>query len=63
MFMNSFWRGFFGAYIGAKVSEYYFEKEYEKIIAEVKEVKKRKRIEGLEDVLTEEEKEILMNMD
>lgn len=60
MFWNYFWAGF----ISVKVGEYLTMKEYDKMAMKAKERrKKRKRIEGLEDVLTEEEKQILMNMD
>lgn len=59
MFWNYFWAGF----LSVKISEYVATKECEKIAMKAKEKRnRRKRIEGLEDVLTEEEKEILMNL-
>jgi len=46
------------------INDYLIAKEYEKMAMKAKERReRRKRIEGLEDVLTEEEKQILMDMD
>lgn len=56
-----FWNIFLGAFFSAKIFDYSMAKELEKMAMEIKE--RRKRIEGLEDVLTEEEKQILMDMD
>lgn len=60
-----FWNYFFAGFLSVKVGEYLTVKEYEKMAMKAKErrERKRKRIEGLEDVLTEEEKQILMNME
>lgn len=60
MFWSIFWAGF----LSVKVSEYVATKEYEKMAIKAKEKRdRRRRIEGLEDVLTEEEKQILMDME
>ena len=60
-----FWNYFLAGFLSVKVSEYVATKEYEKIAmkAQEKRDRRRRRIEGLEDVLTEEEKQILMDMD
>lgn len=59
-----FWNYFFAGFLSVKVSEYLTMKEYDKMAMKAKEKReKRQRIKGLEDVLTEEEKQILMDMD
>ena len=59
-----FWRIFWAGFLSVKISEYLGNKEYEKMEMKAKEKRdRRRRIEGLEDVLTEEEKQILMDME
>ena len=59
-----FWNYFLAGFLSVKVGEYLGNKEYEKMAMKVQEKRdRRRRIEGLEDVLTEEEKQILMDMD
>lgn len=59
-----FWSYFFAGFLSVMINDYLIAKEYEKMAMKAKERReRRKRIEGLEDVLTEEEKQILMDMD
>lgn len=62
--MNDFMRSLLAGFLSVKISEYVAAKEYEKRAKKAEERRqKRQRIKGLEDVLTEEEKQILMDMD
>lgn len=56
--MRYFWASFLSFFI----TQYILETDCEKAFRTSEQDRRKKRLEGLEDVLTEEEKEILMNL-
>jgi len=60
--MKYFWQAFFSSFFTRYIFEIEWERTMKRTFGTSEQDRRKKRIEGLEDVLTDEEKGILMNL-